>query len=123
MTFIYLQTIHLQSVPWNMDLIEQGGKQPKYLLERIILLQLRVFRTDWNLMISEQKDTKAFPSRELALFRDIPGNSLNRYILLAVAFLQTWFWMPLINWRGPKREPIPHKSSSTPEDMQLRAPW
>lgn len=66
MTFIYLQTIHLQSVPWNMDLIEQDGKQPKYLLERIILLQLRVFRADWNLMISEQKDTKAFPSRELA---------------------------------------------------------
>lgn len=66
MTFIYLQTICLQSVPWNMDLIEQGGKQPKYLLERIILLELPVFRMDWNLMISEQKDTKAFPSRELA---------------------------------------------------------
>lgn len=66
MTFIYLQTIRLQSVPWNMDLIEQGGKQPKYLLERIILLELPVFRMDWNLMISEQKDTKAFPSRELA---------------------------------------------------------
>lgn len=66
MTFIYLQTIHLELVPWNMDLIEQGGKQSKYLLERIILLQLRVFRTNWNLMISEQKDSKAFPSRELA---------------------------------------------------------
>lgn len=27
--------------------------------------------------------------------------------------------MPLINWRGPKREPIPHESSSTPEDSEL----
>lgn len=64
--FICLQTIHLQSVPWNRNVIEQGGKQPKYLLERIILLPLRDFRPDWNLMISEQKDTKAFSSRELA---------------------------------------------------------
>jgi len=46
MTFIYLQTFHSQSVPCNMDLIEQGGKQPKYLLERVILLHLLVFRTD-----------------------------------------------------------------------------
>lgn len=48
-----------------MDLIEQGGKQPKYLLERIILLQLQIFKKAWNLMISEQQGTQAFPSREL----------------------------------------------------------
>lgn len=49
-----------------MDLIEQGGKQRKYLLEGIISLQLQVFKKAWNLMISEQQGTKAFLSRELA---------------------------------------------------------
>lgn len=50
-------------------------------------------------------------------------NSLNRCSLLAVAYLQIWFWMPLINWRGPKRKLIPRESSGTTEDTQLRAPW
>lgn len=33
-----MTSMSLQSVPWNMDLIEWGGKQPKHLLERDITI-------------------------------------------------------------------------------------
>lgn len=72
-------------------------------------LQLWAFRTGWNLMISEQKDTEALPPKGISFcWGTFQENSLNRHILLAVTFLQTLFWVPPIH-EGGSKENVFHK--------------